>query len=297
MSFDEASIPDQTGRVAIVTGANSGIGYETARALAAKGARVVVACRDASKGRSAEARIRAAHPNCDARFEALDLGSLTSVRAFAARFLAAESRLDLLINNAGVMVPPLGRTADGFELQFGTNHLGHFALGGLLLERIRATAGARVVSVSSLMHRIGRIDFSNLNAERSYNATLAYGQSKLANLLFVRELQQRFAKAGVQAIAAAAHPGSTRTGLQQHSTLMGAAVAVFAQQPPDGALPTLRAATAADVRGGDYYGPGRWFEMAGPPVAARRSAAARDDATAQRLWDVSTQLTGVAYTI
>ena len=297
MSFDEASIPDQTGRVAIVTGANSGIGYETARALAAKGARVVVACRDASKGRSAEARIRAAHPKCDARFEALDLGSLTSVRAFAARFLAAESRLDLLINNAGVMVPPLGRTADGFELQFGTNHLGHFALSGLLLERIRVTAGARVVCVSSLMHRIGRIDFGNLNAERSYNATLAYGQSKLANLLFVRELQQRFAKAGVQAIAAAAHPGSTRTGLQQHSTLMGAAVAVFAQQPPDGALPTLRAATAADVRGGDYYGPGRWFEMAGPPVAARRSAAARDDATAQRLWDVSTQLTGVAYTI
>lgn len=297
MSFDEASIPDQTGRVAIVTGANSGIGYETARALAAKGARVVVACRDASKGKGAEGRIRAAHPKCDARFEALDLGSLASVRAFAARFLAAESRLDLLINNAGVMVPPLGRTADGFELQFGTNHLGHFALSGLLLERIRVTAGARVVCVSSLMHRIGRIDFGNLNAERSYNATLAYGQSKLANLLFVRELQQRFARAGVQAIAAAAHPGSTRTGLQQHSTLMAAAVTAFAQQPPAGALPTLRAATAADVRGGDYYGPGRWFEMVGPPVAARMSSAARDDTSAKRLWDVSTRLTGVAYTI
>ena len=160
-----------------------------------------------------------------------------------------------------------------------------------------ATAGARVVCVSSLMHRIGRIDFGNLNAERSYNATLAYGQSKLANLLFVRELQQRFARAGVQAIAAAAHPGSTRTGLQQHSTLMAAAVTAFAQQPPAGALPTLRAATAADVRGGDYYGPGRWFEMVGPPVAARMSSAARDDTSAKRLWDVSTRLTGVAYTI
>jgi NAD(P)-dependent dehydrogenase (short-subunit alcohol dehydrogenase family) len=297
MGFDETSIPDQSGRVAIVTGANSGIGYETARALAAKGARVVVACRDASKGRDAESRIRAAHPKCDARFEALDLGSLASVRAFAERFLATESRLDLLINNAGVMVPPLGRTADGFELQFGTNHLGHFALSGLLLERIRATAGARVVCVSSLMHRIGRIDFSNLNAERSYNATLAYGQSKLANLLFVRELQQRFAKAGVRAIAAAAHPGSTRTGLQQHSTLMAAAVAAFAQQPPDGALPTLRAATAADVRGGDYYGPGRWFEMVGPPEPARASARSKDDIVAQQLWEASERLTGISFTI
>lgn len=297
MSFGEADIPDQSGRIAIVTGANSGIGFETARALAARGARVVVACRDAGKGRAAEGRIRAAHPKSDVRFEALDLGSLASLRAFAERFLAAEARLDLLINNAGVMMPPLGRTADGFELQFGTNHLGHFALTGLLLERIRATAGARVVSVSSLMHRVGRIDFANLNAERSYNATLAYGQSKLANLLFVHELQQRFSRAGTRALAAAAHPGSTRTGLQQHSTLMAAAVAAFAQSPPDGALPSLRAATAPDVRGGDYFGPGRWLEMVGPPAPARMSSAARDGVAAKRLWDASTQLTGVAYSI
>ncbi len=295
MGWSESDIPDQSGKTAVVTGANSGIGYETARALAEKGARVVLACRSESKGREAESRIRARLPAADVRFEPLDLGSLASVRAFAEKLRAAEPRLDVLCNNAGVMMPPYGRTADGFELQFGTNHLGHFALTELLLDRIRATPKARVVNVSSAVHFIGRIDFDDLDAERSYSPIRAYAQSKLANLLFTLELERRFEAAGVDALAAAAHPGSTQTGLQQHSRLMAAAVALFSQDPAGGARPTLRAATAPDVRGGDYYGPGGFAGMVGAPTPARRSPRARDAAAARRLWEVSEQRTGVRY--
>jgi len=297
MAWSESDIPDQTGRTAIVTGANSGIGFETARALAAKGARVVLACRSEDKGRDAERRVRSAVSNADARFEPLDLGSLASVRAFAEKFRAAESRLDLLVNNAGVMMTPRGKTADGFETQFGTNHLGHFALTGLLLPRIGTTPKARVINVSSAVHFVGRIDFDDLQAERSYDPTRAYGQSKLANLLFTRELERRFEAARIDALAAAAHPGSTRTGLQQHSRLMAAAVAVFSQLPPEGALPTLYAATAPDVRGGEYFGPSRWFGMVGPPERARSSPRSKDAAAAQRLWEASEKLTGVSFTL
>jgi NAD(P)-dependent dehydrogenase (short-subunit alcohol dehydrogenase family) len=297
MGWSEAEIPDQSGRAAVVTGANSGIGYETARALAAKGARVVLACRSEARGRDAEARLRAAVPGADARFEALDLGSLASVRAFAEKLRAAEPRLDLLVNNAGVMMTPYGRTADGFELQLGTNHLGHFALTGLLLDPLRATPRARVVNVSSAVHFVGRIDFDDLDGERSYGRTRAYAQSKLANLLFTLELQRRFEAAGADALAAAAHPGSTRTGLQQHAPLMRALVALFSQAPPEGALPTLRAATAPDVRGGDYFGPSRFGGMIGPPALARRSPRARDAAAARRLWQVSEERTGVRYAL
>src|SRR5262245_11659960 len=239
MAWSEADIQDQSGRTAVVTGANSGIGFETARALAAKGARVVLACRSEEKGREAEQRVRAAVPRGDVRFEPLDLGSLASVRAFAEKLRAAESRLDLLVNNAGVMMTPRGKTTDGFETQFGTNHLGHFALTGLLLPSIRVTPRARVINVSSAVHFIGRIAFDDLQAERSYAPTRAYGQSKLANLLFTRELERRLEAARIDALSAAAHPGSTRTGLQQHSRLMAAAVAVFSQLPPGGALPSL----------------------------------------------------------
>jgi NAD(P)-dependent dehydrogenase (short-subunit alcohol dehydrogenase family) len=295
MAWSEADIPDQSGRTAVVTGANSGIGYETARALAEKGARVVLACRSESKGREAEGRIRARLPAADVRFEPLDLSSLASVRAFAEKLRAAEPRLDLLCNNAGVMMPPYGKTADGFELQFGTNHLGHFALTGLLLDRIRATPKARVVNVSSAVHFIGGIDFDDLDAGRSYSPIRAYAQSKLANLLFTLELQRRFEAAGVDALAAAAHPGSTQTGLQQHSRLMAAAVALFSQDPAGGARPTLRAATAPDVKGGDYYGPGGIGGMVGAPTPARRSPRARDAAVARRLWEVSEERTGVRY--
>jgi NAD(P)-dependent dehydrogenase (short-subunit alcohol dehydrogenase family) len=297
MAWSESDIPDQTGRTAVVTGANSGIGWETARALAAKGARVIVACRSEEKGRDAEQRIRKAVSHADLRFEPLDLGSLASVRAFAEKVGTAESRIDLLVNNAGVMMPPYGKTADGFELQIGTNHLGHFALTGLLLPRILAAPTARVVSVSSLAHFWGRIDFADLQSGRSYNPTRSYGQSKLANLLFVRELQRRFEAKRAEALAAAAHPGSTRTELQRHSGLMNAIVAVFSQQPPDGALPSLYAATAPDVCGGEYFGPSGFAGCLGPPGRARSSAASRNTAVAKRLWEVSEQLTGVRFAI
>ena len=295
MAWLENDIPDQHGRVAIVTGANSGIGYETARALAAKGARVVLACRNEAKGRDAEQRIRSEAASADVRFEPLDLGALASVRAFAEKRIANEPRLDLLINNAGVMMPPYGRTADGFETQIGTNHLAHFALTGLLLESLRRTPKARVVNVSSLAHFAGNIAFDDLHSERSYGPIRAYGQSKLANLLFTRELERRFEAAGVDALAVAAHPGSTRTELQRHSGMMDAVVRVFSQQPPEGALPTLYAATAGDVRGGEYFGPSGFAGCLGPPGRARSSPRSRDAALARRLWDVSEQLTGVHF--
>jgi NAD(P)-dependent dehydrogenase (short-subunit alcohol dehydrogenase family) len=236
-------------------------------------------------------------PSADARFEPLDLGSLASVRAFAEKLRAAESRLDLLVNNAGVMMPPYGRTADGFETQLGTNHLGHFALTGLLLELVRRTPKARVVVVSSLAHLWGGIAFDDLQSERSYNPTRAYGQSKLANLLFMRELQRRLEAARVDALAAGSHPGSTRTELQRHSGLMHAVVAVFSQEPPAGALPSLYAATAPDVKGGEYFGPSGFAGCLGPPGRARSSPRAKDAAAARRLFDVSEQLTGVSFAL
>jgi NAD(P)-dependent dehydrogenase (short-subunit alcohol dehydrogenase family) len=295
MGWGEADIPDQTGRTAVVTGANSGIGWDTARALAAKGARVVLGCRNEDKGRDAAERIRRRRPDADVRAEKLDLGSLASVRRFAEKLSAEEARLDLLINNAGVMMTPKGTTADGFETQLGTNHLGHFALTGLLLGKLRAAPTARVVNVSSLAHLIGRIAFDDLQSERSYDPMRAYAQSKLANLLFTRELTRRLAAEGATAFSAAAHPGSTRTELQRHSRLMAAAVALVSQPPAQGALPSLHAATALDVRGGEYFGPSRAFGMLGPPARARSSPRSTDAAVARRLWDVSEELTGVRF--
>src|SRR3989442_181023 len=276
MSWSEADIPDQRGRIAVVTGANSGIGFDTARALAAKGARVILACRDPEKGHQAERRIRAAAPEADVVFMPLDLASLTSIERFCKDLAVAEPELDILCNNAGVMMPPLGRTAEGFELQFGTNHFGHFAITGRLLELLRRGENARIVSVSSMAHYWGRIDFDDLNAEKRYNATRAYGQSKLANVLFIRELARRLQARGEPIVAAAAHPGSTRTNLQQHSRLLSALIPFFSQQPPDGALPTLYAATARGVQGGDYSGPGRLLETMGPPRPARSTFASKD---------------------
>jgi NAD(P)-dependent dehydrogenase (short-subunit alcohol dehydrogenase family) len=298
MGFGESDISDQTGRVAVVTGANSGIGFETARALAEKGARVVLGCRDPGRGREAEQRLRGAVPKADARFVPLDLGTLASVERFAAELAGEEEKIDLLVNNAGVMMPPYGRTADGFELQLGTNHLGHFALTARLLPLVRnAGPGARIVSVSSLAHYFGRIDFADPHSERSYDAMRAYGQSKLANLLFTRELSRRLEARGERIVAAGAHPGSTRTNLQAHSRLMRAAVALYSQEPAGGALPTLYAATAPGVRGGDYFGPTRMFEMTGPPGPARSTPASKNMETAKRLWDFSEELTGVAFGI
>ncbi len=296
--WTEADIPDLTGRTAIVTGANSGIGWETARALAARGARVYLACRNEGRGRNAEKRIRLAHEGVDVRYTALDLGAVSSVRAFADMFCAEENRLDILCNNAGIMMPAYGTTSDGFETQIGTNHLGHFALTGLLLEPLRATPGARVVCVSSIAHQFGWMSFDDLDSIRFYNAALAYGQSKLANLLFTYELQRRFEGAGLDALAVAAHPGSTATNLQEHSSTLGFFVKLWSHaETLGGALPTLRAATDPDVHGGDYFGPGGFMEMTGPPVRTTSNARSHNAADARRLWDISAERTGVHFTL
>jgi NAD(P)-dependent dehydrogenase (short-subunit alcohol dehydrogenase family) len=287
---------DQSGRVAVVTGANTGIGYETALALAAKGATVVLACRSEGKGREAVERLRKAGPKGELELALLDLSSLESVRAFSERQTEAHGRLDLLINNAGVMMPPPSKTADGFELQLGTNHLGHFALTGLLLDRLLETEGSRVVTVSSMAHKYGAIDFDDLHWEkREYKPMASYGQSKLANLLFTYELQRRFERDGRATLSTAAHPGWTGTDLQRHSGLFRALNPLFAMKPWQGALPTLRAAIDASVKGGEYYGPGGFMEMRGYPKRVGSTPASRDEAVAKRLWEVSEELTGVRF--
>jgi NAD(P)-dependent dehydrogenase (short-subunit alcohol dehydrogenase family) len=293
-TFDD--IPDQTGRTAIVTGANTGIGLETARMLALKGARVVLACRSVEKGKAALDRILSEKPPGIVTVLPLDLSDLESVTAFVAAFSAKHDRLDLLINNAGVMVPPLGRTKQGFELQFGTNHLGHFALTGRLLPWLERTRGARVVVVSSTAQNAGRIDFDDLSWQRrSYIAWLAYGQSKLANMMFALELQRRLAAAGSGVLVTAAHPGWTATDLQRTSGTIRFFNPLFGMKPADGALPTLRAATDPAAEGGSYWGPSHFFELNGPPAKARICARAKDVKVAARLFDVSETLTGVSF--
>ena len=288
-------IPDQTGRVAIVTGANTGIGLETARRLAQRGAQVVLACRSREKGQAALESIRAGNPAGTARLELLDLSDLESVKAFAEAFAAAHPRLDLLIDNAGVMVPPFGRTKQGFELQFGTNHLGHFALTLRLLPLLERTPGSRVVVVSSTAQNIGRIDFGDLNWEsRSYKPWPAYGQSKLANMMFTLELSRRLAAAGSKVLVTAAHPGYTATDLQRTAGAVRLLNPLFAMKPADGALPTLRAAVDPSAPSGSYWGPSRFFELNGPPAPARVSRRAKDEAAAAKLFDVSESLTGVS---
>jgi NAD(P)-dependent dehydrogenase (short-subunit alcohol dehydrogenase family) len=280
-----------TGRTVIITGANSGIGRAAARALSAKGARVVLAVRDTGKGETAAATMSG-----DAEVRKLDLASLESVREFASNW---NGEIDILINNAGVMVPPLSRTADGFEVQFGTNHLGHFALTNLLLEHVTG----RVVTVSSSGHRFGRIDFDDLNWERKpYKAWRAYGQSKLANLLFTAELQRRLIDAGSSLLANAAHPGYAATNLQFHSgrrsmdAFNSIANRLFAQDEDGGALPTIYAAVG-EFPGNSFAGPGGFMELRGAPKLVGRTSAAKDMAVAGRLWSVSEELTGVRFAL
>ncbi len=289
------NIPDLTGKTAIVTGANSGIGYETARALVRKNAVVILACRSQERGEAAVAQILHGIPAAKTVLIPLDLMDLASVRRFAEQFCARYDRLDLLINNAGIMHTPFTRTVDGFEAQFGTNHLGHFALTGLLIHLLIRTPQARVVTLSSSGHRFGRMDFDNLNAEKSYDPGRAYAQSKLANLLFTYELQRRFQAAGLDTIAAAAHPGWTSTHLQKHWRMVQFLNPLIAQQPAMGALPTLYAATVPDVQGGDYYGPGGWQELRGYPRKVQSSSRSLDIADARKLWTISEELTGVHY--
>jgi len=289
------NIPNQTGRIAIVTGANSGIGYETTLALAQKGATAVMACRNLEKANPAAGQIRATNPSGTVEVMQLDLGDLESVKAFAAAFQEKYNRLDLLINNAGIMMPPYGKTAQGFETQFGVNHLGHFALTGLLLDLLLQTPQSRVVTVSSMSHRFGRIDFDDLNWEKGYNPNAAYGQSKLANLLFTYELQRKLTAAGQGTIATAAHPGWTGTNLQRHAAWLNFLNRFVAQAPPMGALPTLMAATEPGVNGGEYFGPGSFMEMRGYPKRVESNDRSHDEDVAAKLWNVSEELTGVRY--
>lgn len=295
MNWNEQDIPAQYGRVAIVTGGNTGLGFETARMLAEHGAAVILAVRDVEKGRHAASRIAG-----DVSVQALDLTSLASIRAAAADIRAAYARIDILINNAGVMYTPKRNTADGFELQFGTNHLGHFALTGLLLDCLLPVPGSRVVTVSSTGHRIqAAIHFDDLQWERSYSRAGAYGQSKLANLMFTYELQRRLASIG-NTIAVAAHPGISNTQLIRNlpagvRNLAGLIAPLLTQKPEMGALPTLRAATDPAVLGGQYYGPGGWAEVRGFPELVTSSTQSYDLAIQQRLWTVSEKLTGVTF--
>ncbi len=297
--WTETDIPDQSGRTVLVTGANTGIGYEAARALAQKGARVLMGCRNPDRAAAALERIRAAAPDANVEIVELDLADLSSVLAAADSITASEARLDLLINNAGVMALPLQHTADGFEMQFGTNHLGHFALTGMLLTKLDATPGARVVSVSSQGHRMGRIAFDDLDASGSYHRWLRYGQSKVANLLFTYELNRRLAAGDSSTIALACHPGGSNTELARDAGLLmrlfQPAADLVMQSATMGALPTLRAATDPTATGGQYYGPDGVSQMRGFPVKVHSNAYSHRRDVAVQLWNVSEQLTGVSY--
>jgi NAD(P)-dependent dehydrogenase (short-subunit alcohol dehydrogenase family) len=300
-----ADVPDLSGLSVVVTGGNSGIGYEAALGFAQAGAEVVLACRDLAKARVAVVSIQALEPRASVEALELDLASLASVRRFARELAARRATLDVLCNNAGVMAIPHRTTADGFEMHFGTNHLGHFALTGLLLDLLLAAPRARVVTVSSNAHKLGRIRFDDLHGRRNYKKWDAYGQSKLANLLFGYELQRRLERAGARAISVGCHPGYAATNLQLAGPRMAGSAALerlwrltnvlFSQSAAMGALPTLYAATAPDVRGGDYIGPDRLFENKGHPRKARSSPRSHDRDAAARLWELSAELTGVRY--
>jgi len=300
-------MPRQEGKTAVVTGANSGLGFHTARALALKGAKVIMACRDMEKGESARKLLMEEGVLVEPVLWELDLASLESVRKFASKFSASEGRLDLLINNAGLMAIPYNRTRDGFEMQFGVNHLGHFALTARLWPGLSATDGSRVVQVSSLAHLMGRIRFEDIHWERAYKKWAAYGMSKLANLLFVRELASRLKESGGRVTVAGAHPGYADTELQGKGARMkGNKLGVVsmnlinkivAQSAARGALPSLYAATAGGVEQGDYFGPGGMLKLHGWPVPESPGRKGLNDQVARRLWEVSESLTGIDFRV
>jgi NAD(P)-dependent dehydrogenase (short-subunit alcohol dehydrogenase family) len=305
MGWSVRDMPDLTGRTIVVTGANSGLGLEAARAFAGRGAHVVLACRSPERAEGARASIAQSHPTASIEVMALDLANLSSVRVFGAAFAAKHDRLDVLCNNAGVMALPRRETVDGFEMQIGTNHLGHFALTGLLLPVLLRTPGSRVVTQSSNMHRIGRIALDDLHGSTRYGRWSAYGQSKLANLLFAYELQRRLARAGTTTTSVACHPGYSATELQfagarmENSTFMERFFELgnrlLAQPAASGALPMLYAATSPDVRGGEYFGPEGFQEMWGAPKRVVSNGRSQDAAVAARLWALSEELTRVRY--
>jgi len=305
LSWSPDDIGDQTGRVVLITGANSGIGFETARALADHGAHVVLGCRNPEKARRAADELENDLERSSIELLALDLSDLVSVRRAAEKFVAEHARLDILINNAGVMGTPYRQTADLFELQMATNHLGHFALTGLLLDRLLTSGPSRVVTVSSLMHRVGHIDFDDVAGLKVGNTWSHYGTSKLANLLFTAELSRRLLAAGEPALAVAAHPGWTRSNLFGTGAALGAGKlrarasrifgSHFGQSAAAGAWPSLYAATATAVESGQFIGPGHLFELFGPPAVVRPDKRARSRTDAVRLWEISEELTDVHY--
>lgn len=293
---------DQTGRIAIVTGANVGLGYETALALASKGATVVLACRNPEKTAAARAQILAKYPKAHIECGSVDTSSLKSVRAFAADFLAKHDRCDLLINNAGIMMSPYQKTVDGFENQLATNYLGHFLLTSLLLPTITKTAGARIVNLSSLAHNWCGIQFDDIHFEKKYSRKLAYGQSKIACLMFALELQRKLKAAGKDTLSMAAHPGLSNTELGRNLPFplnkLGSLLGPLVSQPAaDGALPTLYAALGDDLKGGEYTGPSGKGEAKGPPTIVGCHERAQDEAAARRLWEVSEKMTGAVYAL
>ncbi len=297
MPFTDADVPGLAGKTFFVTGANTGLGFETSKVLARQGGRVLLGCRNRTKADAALESLRAELPDADATIVDIDLGDLESVRV-AAEIVAGEARLDGLINNAGIMFPPLQRTRDGFESQLGVNHLGAFALTAHLLPTLERTAGSRVVAVSSNAHKPGRIKFDDLNAERSYNKYGRYCQSKLANLLFTYELDRRLRAKGSATLSVAAHPGAAHTELSRHSNprifnLFSRPMARFMNTAAQGAWPLEMAATAPGVQGGQYFGPSGFGQMGGPAEQVDSSARSKDADTARRLWDVSAELTGV----
>ncbi|WP_419730739.1 oxidoreductase [Lichenicola sp.] len=305
-AWTTASIPDQSGRRVIITGASSGIGETAAAALAARGAEVVLAVRDQRRGDATRKRILARHPDARLSVSLLDMADLSSVRAFADRMLGESGsggQVDVLLNNAGLgMQAARAVTVDGFERQFGTNHLGHFALTGLLMPALLKAPAPRVVAISSIAHRRGRIDFTDLQGERGYNGSKAYSQSKLANLMFALELDRRARAAHSRLVSVAAHPGIAATGFvaaigmpRVMVTAVNLGIGVFGQDAAQGALPGLYAATMPDVIGGEFWGPDGFLEIRGAPKSGRISAHALDRAVWQRLWTISEQLTGVTY--
>ncbi len=299
------NIPDLTGKIIIVTGANSGLGYEATKEFARKGARAIMASRDMNKAQIALDQIQDEIPKAQAEIMQLDLASLACVHRFADEFKSKYDRLDVLVNNAGIMWVPYGKTEDGFESQFGTNHLGHFALTGLLIDLLRKNPGSRVVNVSSKAHRSGVMDFENLMFENGegYSPHRAYGRSKLANLMFTYELQRRFVANNAAIIAVAAHPGGSNTNLYRYGEnfswyrLLRPLAKLIVQSAAFGTLPTIRAAVDPNVRGGQYYGPGGFRQIRGYPVLVESNEASHDQAVARRLWQVSEQLTGIRYTL
>jgi NAD(P)-dependent dehydrogenase (short-subunit alcohol dehydrogenase family) len=302
--WSAADVADQTGRVFVITGATNGIGYEAAEVLASRGASVILASRSSERTQACAAKIRNKTGSENVFAEALDLSSQKSIHKCAERIKASHPQIDVLINNAGVMVPPYTVTEDGFELQFGTNHLGHFALTGLLLENLMDRRGSRVVTVSSSAHLRGRINFDDLESKKRYIAHMAYAQSKIANLLFTYELERRLRAAGANTISVAAHPGWARTGLQVHAVKKALVKTLFSTFEPflshdahAGALPMLRAATDESVNGGEYYGPDGFLGAKGDPVRVQSNALSHDENLQKRLWKVSEDLTKIHFPV